>query len=331
MSQTYSLTAMNLQIKPIGEADRLVTVLSAERGLMTVMAAGARKPKAKLGGRTGLFLINELLLVKGRSFDRIIQAETLESYPGLTHSLEQLAAAQYLIELTLGQALWDHPQVELFMLLRGYLKHLEQASSQTLLPCLAQGSFHLLSLAGIAPQVYYCCRSQRLIEPNFQDRYWRVGFSIVAGGVVSLDLHGQPEDSSPKRTIAPLTAWEFATLQQIATGAGISPHRNPESLQESSGVYQVSVRDKDRSSLDSFSQEIAPHLSPVHPSDRHLSPQVWLKLERLLRDYAQYHLECPLRSATLLDSAFNAPPTSAPKSAPTSVPNSAPTSPYALQ
>jgi len=46
-------------------------------------------------------VVNELL-IKGRSLDKITQAESLESYPRLRQDLLKLAASQYLAEMVLG-------------------------------------------------------------------------------------------------------------------------------------------------------------------------------------------------------------------------------------
>ncbi|MFZ9739262.1 MAG: DNA repair protein RecO [Prochlorotrichaceae cyanobacterium] len=281
--KTYKLTGINLQVTPIGEADRLLTILSPEQGLIKAIAVGSRKPKAKLGGRTSLFVVNELLLVAGRNFHRIIQAETLESYPGLSQSLGHLAAGQYLIELTLGQALREHPHGELFGALRSHLKQLEQGSPASLFPLLTQASFHLLALAGLAPQVHHCCRTCQAISPNFDDRYWRVGFSIAAGGIIRLNLD---EESPPfpdledfagafQRTLTPLTARELATLQHLALQVGILPETELQRLRE--------------------------RTTPYDPLPGAEAETLWRKLEQLLRDYAQHHLDRPLRSAALLD------------------------------
>jgi len=44
-------------------------------------------------------VVNELLIAKGRSLDKITQAESLESYP--RHAKIKLAASQYLAEMVL--------------------------------------------------------------------------------------------------------------------------------------------------------------------------------------------------------------------------------------
>jgi DNA repair protein RecO (recombination protein O) len=126
MSRTYKATGINLKSMPLGEADKLVTILTREFGLIRAVAPGARKQNSKLGGRSGLFVVNELLLAKGRSLDKITQAETLESYPGLSKDLSKLAASQYLAELVLCHALSEQPQEELYELLNEHLRRLEQ-------------------------------------------------------------------------------------------------------------------------------------------------------------------------------------------------------------
>src|SRR5512147_915068 len=100
---------------PFGEADRLLTILTREHGLIQAIAMGARKHSSSLAGRSGLFVVNDLLIVKGRSLDKVTQAETLESYPKLGKDLQKLTVSQYLAELCLCQALSDQPQEELFV------------------------------------------------------------------------------------------------------------------------------------------------------------------------------------------------------------------------
>ena len=70
-------------------------------------------------------MVNELLIAKGRSLDRITQAQTVKTYPDLAKDLGKLAAGQYLAEIVLCQALSEQPQEELYQLLNEYLHQLE--------------------------------------------------------------------------------------------------------------------------------------------------------------------------------------------------------------
>ncbi len=272
MSRTYKATGINLKAMPLGESDRLLTILTREYGLLRVVAPGARKTRSPLGGRTGLFVVNELLIAKGRSLDKLSQAETLESYPGLSKHLATLSASQYLAELVLYQALSDQPQDDLFCLLCDRLANLETATPEQVLPLLTQAVFDLLSWGGVAPQVETCCLTQRPLLPDLTNPDWRIGFSLAAGGTVSLDAPellvrlpraAEPSAYAPSRkpTSKPfaLTAIELALLQQIA---GSSP-------------------------------------------DNQYPAAVWISVERLLRQYAEYYFDRPIRSAALMDSCFS--------------------------
>ena len=263
MSGTYKTIGINLKSTPLGESDRLLTVLSEEHGLLRVVAPGSRKQNSSLSGRSSLFVVNQLLIAKGRNLDKIIQAESLESYPGLSQDLRKLTVSQYLAELTLCQALSDQPQVELFCLLREHLDRLEQHSASAALACLTHATFHLLALAGLAPQVQTCCISQQPIEPVVDDLNWRVGFSVIAGGVVRLS-----EQSSEPLT--QLNAIELHLLQQLAQ------------------------------------PDLAPTLATHSASFPALNHPAWLSIERLLRHYAQYHFDRPIRSAALINTCFSA-------------------------
>jgi DNA repair protein RecO (recombination protein O) len=269
MSGTYKAIGINLKTAPMGESDRILTILTQEYGLVKAIAPGSRKHKSSLGGRSGLFVVNNLLIVKGRSLDKVIQAESLESFPGLSQNLSKLTASQYLAELALSQALSDQPQTELLCLLREHLSRLEQLPAT--LPCLTHATFHLLALAGITPQVQECCLTQTPIRPNTNSD-WRIGFSVIGGGVVQLaelDKQVSPKLTKDLTLTFKLTAPELSILQSLS---------QPNLIQDLLHTH-------------------AELLEPSHYPE-------WLSIERILRHYAQYHLDRPIRSAALIDACF---------------------------
>ncbi|WP_416670015.1 DNA repair protein RecO [Egbenema bharatensis] len=295
-SGTYKATGINLKSAPLGESDRLLTILTEEYGLLRAVAPGSRKYKSSLGGRSSLFVVNQLLIAKGRNLDKVIQAESLESYPGLSQDLSKLTASQYLAELVLCQALSDQSQADLFHLLRQQLSQLEQSPSSGILPCLAQSMFHLLAIAGLAPQVQSCCVTQRPISPNFTDPDWRVGFSITTGGIVSLSAP-PPLDLSAR-----LTATELQLLQQLP-----APH-SAESIAELSDIKVPPMPDRvSNPATDPIPHRAADRAAAyADPTAQTTPPGVesWLAVERVLRHYAQYHFDRPIRSAALIDLCF---------------------------
>jgi DNA repair protein RecO (recombination protein O) len=270
MSGTYKATGINLKAMPIGENDRLVTILTREHGLIKAIAPGARKSNSSLGGRSAIFVVNSLSIAKGKSLDRITEAHTLNTYGGLSGDLGKLAASQYLAELVLAQALSEHPQEEIYQLLLlhlGRLNDLEREDNTASIAHLCQGIFHLLALGGIAPQVYDCCITKQSIEPNFTTLQWQVGFSIEAGSTLKLETIGD----DPHITVNyRLNALELLLFQHLS-----DPNLDRLDL-----------------AIDQFSLE--------RISDLELAG-VWRRLERILRQYIHYHLNIQIRSAALID------------------------------
>ncbi len=274
MSQTYKTLGIILKGRAFGEADRLVTILSPEFGLIQAVVPGARKHKSRLRGRSELFVVNDLLIVKGRSLDKIIQADTLESYPKLSRDLGKLAASQYLAELVLCLGLSEQPQRELYELLNEHLYRLQEISSgQSIHSHLAQGVFHLLAIAGIGPEVHTCCLTRETLIANFSDPHWRVGFSFEGGGLIKLAIP-EPSLSTQKK---------FTRVNRL-------------SVNQKLNAVELSL-------LQHLGHSVLPQPRQVLPpqSLNDLVSVAWVRIEHLLRNYAQYQLGKSFRSADLVD------------------------------
>jgi DNA repair protein RecO (recombination protein O) len=288
MSRTYKATGINLKTQSLGESDKIVTILTREFGLIRAVAPGARKHNSSLGGRSGMFVVNELLIAKGRSLDKITQAQTLKTYPGLAKDLGKLAASQYLAEIVLCEALSEQPQEELYDLFNEHLHRLEGVSSanpSSVLAHLAHGVFHLLALAGLTPQVQICCLSGRSLKPDFTDPNSQVGFSIPAGGTVSLEARERLRKEA-KREMG-RNQYPMPHSQTVVV------HR------QEIPVISSRLSAMELALLQHLSQ---PEIMQIDGARHH----DWLSVEQILRQYAQYQLGRPIRSATLIDSYFAA-------------------------
>ncbi|MEH2330833.1 DNA repair protein RecO [Nostoc sp.] len=285
MSRTYKATGINLKTQALGESDKIVTILTREFGLIRAVAPGSRKHNSSLGGRSGMFVVNELLIAKGRSLDKITQAQTLKTYPGLAKDLGKLAASQYLAEIVLCEALSEQPQEELYDLFNEHLHRLEAVSSANLsgvLAHLAHAVFHLLALAGLTPQVQICCLSQRSLKPDFTDPNWQVGFSIPAGGTVSLEARERLRKEG-----------EINNQYPMSNAQTVVVHR------QEIPVISCRLGAMELALLQQLSQPEIMQIDGARNYD-------WLSVEQILRQYAQYQLGRPIRSATLIDSYFAA-------------------------
>ena len=279
MNQKYKATGIILKGSSLKENDRLVTVLTPEYGLIRAVAPGAKKHKSQLRGRTQLFVVNELLLIKGRSLDKIIQADTFYTYPGLCRDIGKLATAQYLAELAIALAVDEQPQPELYELLNEHLRRVEAFPvGDSVYPYLAQAVFHLLAIAGLTPQVFDCCVTRRGISPDFTSVSWRVGFSFEAGGIVTLEeVRVQQSDLDDEenynvrlpRIDRRINAMELAILQQLNS-------------YDLAGTELFTTK-----KIGDFDLETA-----------------WIRVEKILREYIQYHIGKTIRSANLVENLY---------------------------
>lgn len=284
MSQKYKAKGIVLKGSSIKENDRLVTVLTPEYGLIRAVAPGAKKHKSRLRGRTELFVVNELLLIRGRSLDKIISADTLYTYPGLSGDIGKLATAQYLAELSIALAMAEQPQAELYELFNEHLRRIEGFPvGESVYPYLAQAVFHLTAIAGLTPQVFNCCLTQQLIVPNLDSASWRLGFSFAGGGIVDLQVLATvsadkqadlDQEENYYNTPLPkieqrINGMELAILQQLAY------HNLP-----SDELFTAQEKSQ-------FDLEVA-----------------WIRIEKVLREYIQYHIGKTIRSANLVDNLY---------------------------
>jgi DNA repair protein RecO (recombination protein O) len=157
---TYTIHAVNLGSFALGETDKVVTLFSAERGIVRAVAKGARKPGSKIAGRAEPLNVNRLLMAKGRNLDIITQAETIASFSNLRKDLHRLSYGLYYAELTqhFGHGLGDESATFFDFLCRS-LSHLAESNADPTVACLIF-ELRLLDLLGIHPELDFCisCR-----------------------------------------------------------------------------------------------------------------------------------------------------------------------------
>jgi DNA repair protein RecO (recombination protein O) len=109
-----------------GEADRIVTLFTRERGRLSAFAAGARKSKKRFAGalEAGTHLKARLTARRGETF-RLDSVDIVQSFHNLRDDLPRIARLLYCLEL-IRELTRDHePHVVLFDGLRDYLRQLD--------------------------------------------------------------------------------------------------------------------------------------------------------------------------------------------------------------
>src|ERR1044071_5226689 len=108
----------------LGEADRIVTILTQSTGKIRAVAKGIRKTRSKFGARLDPLTHVDLLLYKGRELDIITRAERITRSRELRGDYGRFAAGEMILEAA-DRVIEDRePNTRVFMLLLNSLRSL---------------------------------------------------------------------------------------------------------------------------------------------------------------------------------------------------------------
>ncbi|MBN1657137.1 MAG: DNA repair protein RecO [Anaerolineae bacterium] len=167
----YRTSGIILRRTDFGEADRLLTVLTPDRGKLRLVAKGARKPSSRKSGHVELFCHTHFLVAVGRDLDIITQAETVEPFLALRDDLLTTTYAYYVAELAdafIGEEDVSQPMFDLVEDAMGWINQAAMTTEfEKVLPLMARYyEIHVLGLAGYQPQLYVCGLCKKSLEPT---------------------------------------------------------------------------------------------------------------------------------------------------------------------
>src|SRR5215212_6360812 len=99
VQRVYTTEAVVLRVRRLGEADSILTLLSADLGKIDAVARGVRKPTSRKSGHLEMLTHSTLLLAHGSNLDIITQAEALHTFLPLREDLRRLGGGLYTAEL----------------------------------------------------------------------------------------------------------------------------------------------------------------------------------------------------------------------------------------
>jgi DNA repair protein RecO (recombination protein O) len=153
----YRDEAIVLRTHKLGEADRIITLLTREQGLVRAVAKGVRRTTSRWGSRLEPFTHVDLQLAEGRNLDTITQAETRGAYASaIGWDYERYTAGTAMLETAQQVVIEERqPAVQQFSLLLGGLRVMasgERRPGQVLDAYLLRA----LAVAGYAPSFTDC-------------------------------------------------------------------------------------------------------------------------------------------------------------------------------
>lgn len=196
-SPLYRDTAVVLRSYKLGEADRIVVMLTEHHGKVRAVAKGVRKTTSKFGARLEPLSHVHLLLYQGRELDIVSQADSVETRAPLVVDLDHLTSGLAMVEAVEQMTMEREPAPHIYRMLVGALRTVAERSGP-----LVVSAFYwkLLASEGVRPQLDACVRCGAT-EPL-------VAFDVLEGGVLCRTC----------RTGAPISAPALDLMRMILGG-----------------------------------------------------------------------------------------------------------------
>lgn len=196
-------SAIILNSRRWGDADRIVTCYTLRFGKIRAIARGARRMKSRLGGSIEPFMLCQMDLFEkpGDSMYRISQVAMQESFVAFREDLTLMTAAARIVNLVSAVVAEGDPDSRMFEALEQALRSLVESRDPGLTVLLFQ--IRVLGVTGFKPQTQHCASCGRK-PPEVAPQ-----FSAAAGGLVC--------DVCARRQAAeciPLSRGSVAFLQQ---------------------------------------------------------------------------------------------------------------------
>jgi DNA repair protein RecO (recombination protein O) len=165
--------AVVLRTYKLGEADRIVVLLTRGRGKVRAVAKGVRKTRSKFGGRLEPTSHVAVQLYEGRELDIVTQAESLDHFRAIRDDLDRFTRASSMLEAVDQLAQEGEVNPRLFQMLVGALRTLAASPSPLVVPSFF---WKVLALEGYRPEVEACvtCEGEGPL----------VAFDLASGGTL---------------------------------------------------------------------------------------------------------------------------------------------------
>lgn len=209
----YSEQGIVLRYHKLGEADRIVTLLTQGEGKVRAVVKGVRRTKSKFGARLDPFTHVDLLLYRGRDLDIVSGADIITAFRSLRDVYEKFTAAQVIAEAAdkFSEERERNPRV--FLLTLNAFRELDELDADP--DACADGFLvRLASLAGFQPALDACaeCGSPKVRR-----------FSIVQGGMICDNCRSGAAIAVGEHTVPYLRA-----LAQKQSTAGVASRTKQE-------------------------------------------------------------------------------------------------------
>jgi DNA repair protein RecO (recombination protein O) len=206
----YREQGVVLRTWKLGEADRIVVLLTQGEGKVRAVAKGVRKTKSRFGGRLEPFSHVDLSLYRGRELDIVTQAEVITPFRALREDYDRVVAGTAMLEAVDQVAQEREAAIRLYLLLVRALRALDGGPLD---PSVVLDAFllKLMALEGYRPALEQCAIC------GGAGPFLR--FSTARGGAVCERCRTGEESVLDRGTILLLAELLAGDLDQVAGAA----------------------------------------------------------------------------------------------------------------
>lgn len=201
-------TGLVVRTIDIGEADKLLTILTPEHGKLTVSAKGVRSLKSHRMHMSQLFCYCEFVLSKKGDKIYMREAMLIEDFYTICHDLSALSLAQYFMDVVSTVTITGEDQSEILRLALNCL-YLIAFKKKPLMLIKAVFELRLACLLGYRPSLTVCDSCAKKVKSSI--------FDIDGGVVFCHDCQTSGKGTGANTLIAPLDDELTDIMEYICT------------------------------------------------------------------------------------------------------------------
>ncbi|MDE0591748.1 MAG: DNA repair protein RecO [Dehalococcoidia bacterium] len=160
---TYTTDGVVVRTSNLGEADRIITLVTPIHGIVRGVAKAARKPGSKMGGHLDLLKHVSVSVRETRTLHGFSQASTVNGFRGLRNDLDRFSRGAYVSEIAERFSVESGANQPLFRLLIDVLDALEATGNPEM--AIHFYEMRLLQLSGFSPELSRCVETGVELEP----------------------------------------------------------------------------------------------------------------------------------------------------------------------
>jgi DNA repair protein RecO (recombination protein O) len=147
-----------LKRRNFGEADRILDIYTKEKGKISLLAKGIRRPSSRKRGHLEIFSKIKFQVISGSHMGIMTEVETLDGFKQVRESMKRVSLAYYFVEV-LSKAVHEGDEnIEVYNLFSGVMEKLK--STKRLKDLRIEFITNLLKILGYWP------KDEKLVIPD---------------------------------------------------------------------------------------------------------------------------------------------------------------------